>query len=132
MITKKFILAGNAIFTVSNTKTGNRFTYKITTPKGKEAPHFVKALTGPNNYEDYQYLGVIQDQQKYYHGKKSNISSGAPSAKAFEWIWINLDKLPEYIEVHHEGKCGMCGKKLTTPESIETGIGPICMQKLGG
>ena len=28
--------------------------------------------------------------------------------------------------VYHVGKCGRCGKKLTDPESILTGLGPSC------
>lgn len=30
------------------------------------------------------------------------------------------------------GVCGMCGRKLTDPASIEEGIGPICARRLGG
>jgi len=29
------------------------------------------------------------------------------------------------------GSCGICGRTLTDPESIENGIGPICAQKVG-
>jgi hypothetical protein len=28
------------------------------------------------------------------------------------------------------GRCGLCGRKLTDPESVERGIGPDCVQKL--
>jgi hypothetical protein len=34
-------------------------------------------------------------------------------------------------EVYHEGRCGRCNRKLTVPESIETGLGPECASKLG-
>lgn len=30
------------------------------------------------------------------------------------------------------GVCGVCGKTLTNPDSIANGIGPICMNKMGG
>jgi hypothetical protein len=29
--------------------------------------------------------------------------------------------------VHHEGRCGRCGRTLTVPESIESGFGPECI-----
>jgi hypothetical protein len=29
------------------------------------------------------------------------------------------------------GKCGICSRKLTVPESIKTGIGPVCREKAG-
>jgi hypothetical protein len=30
------------------------------------------------------------------------------------------------------GKCGICGRTLTVPESIERGIGPVCLSRIGG
>ena len=40
----RFILAGNAVFTVENTATGNRFTFKVRRPDD-DKPHFVSVLT---------------------------------------------------------------------------------------
>jgi hypothetical protein len=34
--------------------------------------------------------------------------------------------LPSHIKVCHCGHCGRCGKLLTVPESIKSGLGPIC------
>jgi hypothetical protein len=36
--------------------------------------------------------------------------------------------LPEGYKIQHEGKCCRCGRTLTTPESIERGIGPECVK----
>jgi hypothetical protein len=30
------------------------------------------------------------------------------------------------------GRCSCCGRELTDPASIEIGIGPICLGKMGG
>lgn len=30
------------------------------------------------------------------------------------------------------GVCGVCGRELTNPESIERGIGPVCWGRIGG
>ena len=54
----RFILAGNAVFTVENTGTGNRFTFKVRKPDDTK-PHFVSVLTGPNNESDYAFLGTV-------------------------------------------------------------------------
>jgi hypothetical protein len=43
---------------------------------------------------------------------------------------LKLKNLPDFIEVWHEGKCGKCGRTLTVPSSIESGIGPECMKSL--
>jgi len=135
--TTRFILAGNARFTVLNTGTGNRITYRVKRmPErpGRDAGWFVSVLTGSNNDGDYSYLGCIwEDPQggapRYYHGRNSRIGRDAMSAKAFEWIARRLfgtGYLPSGIEVWHEGRCGRCGRALTVPESIATGLGPVC------
>ena len=125
---KPYMLAGNSIITVVSQATGTRFTYCIVAKKnvkeGDDSVHFVKLLNGPENTRDYQFLGTIFAGQKYFHGKKSPISEDAPSAKAFAWLWRNLDS--EDAEVWHAGKCGRCGRLLTDPESIERGLGPKC------
>ena len=30
------------------------------------------------------------------------------------------------VRALHSGCCGRCGRKLTVPESIDTGLGPVC------
>ena len=140
-----YALAGNATFTIVSRKSGVRFTYKITRAgMGKPAVagtpedprYFVKVLTGADNESDYQYLGCIfsdKPGQPYYRGTKSTIGLGAPSNLAFDWFWSHRNDatLGDKIEVHHEGRCGRCGRKLTVPESITSGYGPECIGKLG-
>lgn len=127
---KTFALAGKATLTFRSKKTGTRFTYKVKTSEGK--PAFVSVLTGSNNEEDFTYLGTIFDADSFKHGKKSPIGETAPSAKAFAWVWerVARGELPEGVEVWHEGRCGKCARKLTTPESIARGIGPECSKHL--
>jgi len=129
---EKFALAGNATFTAVSRKTGNRFTFKVT-KFDPNRPHSVALMNGPDNENSYCYLGTIFNEADYRHGKKARISQDAPSAKAFEYIWAHRNDadLPEKVEIHHEGKCCCCGRKLTTPESVVTGIGPICAGRKG-
>jgi hypothetical protein len=139
-----FMLGGNATFTVTSKKTGTRFTYRVEANK-ERTRYFVSLLTGSDNESDYAYLGTIfaakplKDCQgprdavsRYYHGKKSRISESASGARAFAWFANRvLRNLPvEEAEVHHCGRCGRCGRKLTVPESIETGFGPECLEKI--
>lgn len=123
-----FVMAGNAVFTVLNPATGNRFTYRVRAGKGEGAPHFVGVLTGPDNTADFSYLGCIFADGRFVVTSKSRISAGAPSAKAFAWTWGRLSAGRDLgpAEVWHEGRCGRCGRALTVPESIETGLGPVC------
>lgn len=132
----KFVLAGNATFTLVSKKTGTRFTFRVRA-KDKETPDFwfVAVLTGNDNENDFDYLGTLGKDRfsagygmAYRHGKKSRISPAAASAKAFPWFWkaLNGGKLPETCEFFHEGRCGRCGRKLTVPESVASGLGPEC------
>lgn len=124
---KTFALAGNATLTLVSKETGNRFTFKIR-KRDETTPHFVKLLCGADNESDYQFLGTIFDGREYRHGMRSRIGAEAPSAKAFAWFWKQVERgqLSEKLEVWHEGRCGKCGRKLTVPSSIESGIGPVC------
>lgn len=120
-----FILAGKAIVTFFNTQSDNRFTFKI--KKAKEGNiYFVSVLTNPDTY---QYVGTMIDGV-FKLGKKSKISGEAQSIKVFDYVTKKLkaNTLPNFIEIWHEGKCGRCGRALTVPSSIESGLGPECIK----
>lgn len=123
----KFIFAGNSTFTLLNSESGNRFTFKVKKAKDSNL-FFLSVLTGP---DQYSYLGTVSNGI-YKHGNKSNFSAGVQSEKVFSYVLNRLKSgsLPEFVEVWHEGKCGKCGRALTVPSSIETGIGPECIKTL--
>jgi hypothetical protein len=134
----RFVLGGNATFTLKNTVTGNRFTYKVTQIRkdGRAAsPHFVKLMTGPDNESSFEYVGLIKNEANYFHGgAKAKVPADARAHKTFEWFWNTLQgrnargplsNFPGF-EFWHEGRCCRCGRKLTVPESIANGIGPEC------
>ncbi len=149
---RNFVLGGKATFTIVSNVTGKHLTFRVkqakyakstgfekAPPKG---PLFVSAMTGPDNEFSYSYLGQIwlnsgrpgcgRDGQRYpfYQiGKKTQVAADDPTQKAFAWFMDfvrELRPLPAGAEFWHEGKCCRCGRKLTVPESIEKGIGPIC------
>lgn len=129
-VTVRFLLAGSAHVTFQSRRTGTRFTYRVVLAEARQGddrapPHFVSVLTGPDHYD---YLGCIFDGQRYVHGKKSRIGDDAPSAVAFDWVWRTLTggKMHPELGVWHEGRCGACGRRLTTPESLLSGLGPVC------
>lgn len=123
----KFIFAGKSVVTFVNTQTGNRFTFKIKQAKDSNV-FFISVLTNP---DQYTYIGTCVEGV-YRHGKKSNISSTSQSVKVFEYMLKKLmtNTVPDFLEVWHEGFCGKCGKRLTVPSSILTGIGPDCIKKI--
>jgi len=123
----KFIFAGNSTFTFRNSKTENRFTFKVKQKKDSNL-FFVSVLTGP---DVYTYIGTVINGQ-FKHGKKSKISKDAQSVRVFDYVFNSLVKnsLSSLIEIWHEGRCGKCGKTLTVPKNIHLGIGPECIKSL--
>lgn len=137
-----YILAGNATVTIRSTKTGTRYTYQVrraddsykTQQAQKENPTwFVSLLTGPNNTDDFNYLGIVSDHQ-FRTTRKSKMSASSQPVRAFAWMLDKLVKgrMPQDAEIWHEGRCGRCNRKLTVPESIASGFGPECIQLVGG
>jgi len=131
---ERFIYAGNATFTIVSNKTSKRFTYRVTkmhNMNDTSSVRFVKMLTGPDNETNYTYLGYLLTDHKgmMYAGKKG--SPNLVGFKAIDWLVgnIHLGRNPEQLEFYHANKCGACGRLLTAPESIETGLGPICANK---
>ena len=147
---RTFMFAGNSTFTLVSKTTGRRFTYRVksgtkdrnfqwSTENQNRNIFFVSVLTDGDNTGDYTYLGELIRQEpsgysfKWRHGRKSTVSPEAKSAKGFAWFVNQLEShrdTSDQLEFWHEGKCGRCGRKLTVPESIESGMGPECAGKV--
>ena len=133
---KKYITAGYACFTVRNANTGNRFTYRVKMPRNvnKYSPNvpirFVSVLMSHDNSSSYRYIGFTRNGEFVHGGQRAFANRDAQSVKAFGWVWNHINALPDCIEVWHEGHCGRCGRKLTVPESIASGIGPECIKRV--
>jgi hypothetical protein len=143
-----YLLAGNATLTIRSLRTGTRYAYKVRRAdklpaKPWHTTWFVSLLNGPENGNDFAYMGTIQfDDRKqhlpmavarqWHYGRASRMGPTAPSIGAFTWLYGHVQRgiLPTSVEVWHTGRCGRCGRKLTVPESIEAGIGPECAEKL--
>ncbi len=139
VISKDFVLLGKVTLTIV-LPSGNHYTYAIN-HKEKSAQFdetwFVSLLTGPNNEGDYSYLGMLEPHNGNVRlTRASRYSADTLPVKLLNRVlarvWSGeLDIVKQHgYNVHHSGKCGKCGKKLTTPESIERGIGPDCFKNM--
>lgn len=131
-----FLLAGQATFTIRNTRTGGRFTYRVERCEDKQTLYFVQVMDGPDNQASYRYLGTLRTDHGapvYQHGRKSHVAREAQSNLAFAWLITRLSGpgLPAEVELFHMGYCGRCNRPLTVPESIARGLGEICAGKVG-
>ena len=142
------------ILTVKSVASGAHLTYRLrpmkrpANDKGCGVLAMADVLTGPNNGTDYTFLGGVYFSprgaitvltgprtERPHGGGGSPIGDDAPSAKTLHWMFGRLARgqvLAPAAEIWHDGTCAMCGRPLTTPESVSLGIGPVCFEKLGG
>jgi hypothetical protein len=124
----RFAFAGHAIFTLVSKRTGERRTFRLSAVEDKPGCYFASLLTGPSNTSDYRYLGFVYDRDGAYQVKPNRDGWGKDALVILGWFLRNVGS-PELLvqaEVWHEGRCGRCGRTLTVPESIASGIGPVC------
>lgn len=128
---KTFVLAGRAVFTLTDLESGKHYTYRVNKSKpNKQYPLPIWWVSLGIGYEDSIPAGRIFTDERYVGPNTSKLNSGSPSIKLFTewWTWVKSgDERPApCIRFQHEGKCCVCGRPLTNPESIEMGIGPEC------
>jgi len=148
----------NGTFTVSHERLGH-FTVKLwTCAKGALAgKRILSLLTGPNNDTDFTGVAFWNDEAKVanvwkrHRGEKSSQPVDGFAWQTIGWsvyeqklaIWCDLATRGAEQERHGywfgegyrlqlEGRCVVCNRKLTHPESIDAGIGPECASRLGG
>ena len=131
-----YIYGGKGKFTIVSKKTDTRFTYKVQRGKQSTKTHlepfmFVSVLNGPDNQSNYRYLGYLDPNHVGLQaGRKGQPT--LDSYIALNWVinQVAVNEMPPQLEVWHSGKCGACGRELTVPESIKTGLGPVCATRV--
>ena len=141
-LSEKFLLAGRAVFTVSNPK-GDHYTFKVRRvesewPKfsGKmSTTYFVNAKVSGTDHP-YGYIGILDTAKGTIKcTAKSEFLPGTKEYDVAAWACqsvLNSKMIPDGYHIEHAGRCGKCGRQLTDPESIQRGIGPECWSLMGG
>lgn len=146
-VSKEFVTAGKATFTLeipeafaAMHKTPPHYTYRV---RHKEASMrfpeawFVSLLTGSDNESSYTYMGMLNPEDGSVSlTKKSGYVKDTMAVRLLERslsrVWAGeSDKIEAAgFKLHHCGFCGRCGRTLTVPSSIESGIGPECAKRM--
>lgn len=97
----------------------------------KPGAQLISYLNGPDNWRNYQSFGEVLpgNQLKVWRKHESATVIIRAALALLAGPEAMIDGLKAYGRA--SGTCGMCGRKLTTPESIELGIGPICAGRVG-
>ena len=127
-----FLRAGRAVFTLQSVSTGTHFTYRVrlADPEFNQRPALlVSVLTAPDTWT---YMGMLEPVS-VQRTRGSKVADDAPSFRALNWFLgrITRGDVPLSCVFRHEGRCGRCQRALTTPASIDTGLGPYCAEELG-
>lgn len=96
----------------------------------KAGTQIASYLTGANNDSDFTGFAFVTGNFTTVW-KKYRTTIDSKIVKALGML-VNSDDPIAYMReyVLRSNNCGVCGRKLTTPESIEAGIGPICRKNL--
>ncbi len=134
---RDFVLAGNATLTIQKPD-GTHRTYRVRKADlkpGYADTWFVSLLTGPDNTSSYTYLGKLDPfTGQCVPTAKSGWTEREPRGvvvllnRVLARVWSGDHAAFERhgYRLSHAGKCGRCGRTLTVPASIESGIGPEC------
>lgn len=143
LTTKQLLASGLATFTLSgklNSGLAKRYTFRIqkVEDKGRPPVYFVKLLRGPDNNQDYVYLGVYDADGV---GVRLTVKS---RFKPDSYPVLILTRYLAAVRNGHEQRvtdagwtmhwscnCQWCGRTLTVPSSVDNRLGPDCAAQLG-
>lgn len=122
----------NGVYTVLLDDAGKTYrTLRVKTPPDhftvKPGTQLIEFLNGPDNGSDYAGFAFLA-------GRRVSIWSRFKTADALRQAADRLVADPmtaarEYVK--RSNRCFVCNRPLTTPESIDRGIGPICAEQIG-
>lgn len=119
----------NGCVTISNPATGNHRTFRIRTQSKdstfRPGERIVALLDGPDNTTNYLQFGFVNADGTI------SLWNRYRNSEVFQQ-YTKLLMAPEVWSKNHglryqvEGRCRVCNRLLTDPESISSGIGPVC------
>lgn len=126
----------NGFVSMVSKRTGEHRTFRVWTQSDDSSfmpgRRLVGLLSGPDNESDYIAFGVLSESGDCIHLWKKHKESAF-----FRWVAAALLDPVRYsdrVDFSFDGRCRRCNRLLTCPESVESGIGPICSEReaLGG
>ena len=131
-------LAGRAVITFRNQATGTHMTVRLKQwrdrqDKKKRLPIYsVEISMIGDRRSGYEYAGTLfSDTWRVKLGRGVTLDSRL--GRSLTWLMAairNLEPLRGRVGLFHEGRCCECGMPLTHPESIDTALGPVCLQRI--
>ena len=89
----------------------------------------ISLLSGPDNQGDWRAIGVVDEDGIHLFNKHLGTDLHARSQILWKILVDEDEDLDDY-DVIESARCYMCNRELTVPESILTGIGPVCAERM--
>jgi hypothetical protein len=135
----QFILSGKAYFICHNIHTNNKYRYKVLQSDSNKQLYFVSVYIET----EYKYIGIIKTELQtddtnskptFIYTHKSKLPQQHPAVKGIQYIIEHTQNntMPTNMKLYHIGKCGRCGRTLTTKEAIIKGYGSECIKHING
>lgn len=123
-------------FTLTNKDKGTHLTFRSRRPRGwtVNSPVLVDLMVGSDNEESFGFIGSVNARGFFKVSPKSKVAEERLKVASRTMVWLltkitSGQDLPEALEIKGSTGCARCGRKLTNPDSIDDGLGPICRAK---
>lgn len=127
--------------TFRNVETGDHRTFQLrrqpTDADFAPGKTVLSLLTGSDNTSDYTGFAFVSEKNgvSVWRSKRTSAHfryyANMVAGFLFDENAEQLQVQDRVYSIHAERRCAVCGRTLTTPESTELGIGPICAAKGG-
>jgi hypothetical protein len=132
------------VLTFRNIEAGTHFTARIRQKRDRKdrkvklPAYNVEISLLQDGIQRYRYAGMIftdEPELRFWVSRDLNAANrdDARLIAVFRWM-VQAIKNPEILRgrvgLFHEGHCCHCGMPLTHPESIYTGLGPVCLKRM--
>ena len=138
MLERSFFTAGRAVFTIEFPESFARangldthYTYRIRAPRSGSVL-WIDLLTGPDNVGSYTYIATLYPTTGDVRNRKDSAADNSMPVRlvrrVIRRVWDSQQTAiaDAGFVLRHAGKCCRCGRRLTHPESLESGWGPEC------
>lgn len=124
---RDYIFGGRGIVTLKS-PSGVHHSYMFAKPKNEDVfPDDVVFVYAVHERSKLFYVGMIESG-RFRLTRNSRFDSHTDIVKGARYI-VKMADHPDMetpMALYHEGMCACCGRRLTNPKSLESGIGPKC------
>lgn len=122
------VLTHNGTFTIHSARTGDHRTFRVKTQPAdaRFAPgkRVVSLLVGPDNTNDYQQFAFVDETGEVVPWSRYRGTDYERHCHVLQDLQRHI--ADGAVTVFVSCRCRVCNRTLTTPESVRSGIGPIC------